>query len=160
MSRGRSVLFAFAALLGAMLTGLLSLLGVSLPFAVAWGVLVVVGVAVAPGMDIDPEAKWPPPEPRRAARGSEVARLAWSFNLSNDTAGRAAHRRVLELLQRRLERHGIDLEDAAGPAEAARLLGMETIEAVLVSEPRREDIDGLLDALDRLEQRSHEKRTS
>ncbi len=160
MNRGRGALLTVAALLGAMLTGMLSLIGVSLPYATAWGLLVIVGFALAPGAELDDDEQWPPPMPERTPRGSEVARLAWSFNLSKDTAGPAVRRRVLALVQRRMERHGIDLDDPADRARAEELLGRDILASVFTSEPRREDIDGLLDALDRLEQTPEEKRKS
>ena len=158
MSRGRSALLLLALLIGGMLTGLLSLLGISLPFAIAWGILIVAGFALAPGVDVEPDQKWPPPVPARSSRGSEVARLAWSFNMRGDTAGLAVQRRVHALLRRRMQRYDIDLDDPADLARAGRLLGQGILDAALAAEPRREDIEGLLDAMDRLPQELPEEK--
>lgn len=160
MSRGRWILIAIALVLGAMLTALLNAVGVSLPFAIAWGMLVVVAFTMARREDFSSGEAWPPPVAVRPQRGSEAVRLSWSYNLSRDTVGHAARVRVIDLVAIRMQRLGLNLDDPAHRIEIDRLLGSGLLAAIEQSDPRRKDIDRALDALDRLELKLQEERTS
>ncbi|MFT4135268.1 hypothetical protein [Microbacterium sp.] len=168
-ARRGSALLPMAAVLGLLLTALLSVVGVSPPFAIAWGILlavVVIGIGI--GVRRSPSDR-PPPMPPRRMRGSEVDRLAWSFTTSTDTAGPAVTLRVRELLRRRMARHGVDLGDAQTRADAQALLGPEgmataqalvgghALELAFARAATREHLDRALDVIDRLDNAAEEE---
>lgn len=114
---------AMPAGMGVLAALLLSVLGVQTEFAWGWGVLV---AAVTPvftlQMPDDARADAPGRALERSYVGSDVSRLAWAINLHGDSVSEAVTRRVRATLRRRLERHGIDLDDAThADAVEARL---------------------------------------
>lgn len=133
-------------------------LGVEVTFPVAWGIAAGAVTMVVMGFASFEHPRWPPPrKPEETIRGSEVARLAWSFDVRSGVAGFAVKRRIRALAERRLAEHGLTLDPE--DLQAVRsLLGDAGTRALTAATVRRDDINATLDALDALSAPRQEER--
>jgi hypothetical protein len=156
-----------AGVLGAVTATVLWLVGLSWPFAVAFGIVGVTLAIIGTGLtDADvPVAPRVDPPPRAGQR-SDIAQVSWSLRPARPGSGRfgirerpvhgAGVRRLRRFAARRLAGHGLDLADPGDRAELSRVLGSD-VASVLTS--RSDDvslttINACLDALDAFEQPS------
>lgn len=148
MNARRSIL---AAVLGTAAAVVLALLGVELPFAIAWAMLVAVLLLLS-GMRVPevPASDAPehPSGPRR--RGSEISRMAWSFNPRTGAVGEMVTRRVRGVLRRRLARLGLDPDDHSQRSRVDALIRRDVWAGLTSGKTQRADIERALDAIDRL----------
>lgn len=127
-----------------------AMLGVELGFAAAWGILAAAVTFVAMAFSGFEQPRWPPArKPDEVTRGSDVARLAWGFDLRTGTAGFAVRRRLRVLAERRLADHGLTLGEDDLPA-VRRLLGDAAAHALTAQRVTRDDVSATLDALEAL----------
>lgn len=138
------------AAMGGALAVSLSLFGVELPFAVAWGIIVVVAFAVARPLMAETIPSWPPKRDPRRTRGSEVSRLSWAFNARTGLVGRGLVHRVRRLVSARLARRGLDLDDPSQQQELDALLGAGMREALSRDALRVDVLERVLDVAERL----------
>lgn len=138
------------AVVGGLLMVALALLGVEMPFAIAWGILVIVAFAIAQPVLSESIPVWPPKRipPRR--RGSEVSRLAWSFNERTGLIGPLLVRRVRSLVSGRLARRGLDLDDPLHEREIDALLGAGVRESLSKEALKIAELERVLDAAERI----------
>lgn len=155
--KGRIVLTVIGGLFAIPVVFVLRLLGVPVEFSIAWLLAaVVIGIALRQEM-FDESSSWPPEERKAPVRGSEVSRLAWSLDARSGAAGPAIVRRVERLVRRGAARHGLDLEDPDHRDEIERLFGPGVTAALASREPRREDIETVLDAVEESMTRNEER---
>lgn len=148
--KGRLILRGVGAVVAAVVLVLLFALGVPLLFAAAWLLIVLTIVLVGRQVFFDEVSAWPPEQRRRAERGSEVSRLAWSINSRTGVAGHVAVRRVQNVLRRRLAHRGLDLDDPAQHATIDALLGQGVRHALHKREVQAADLELVLDAIERV----------
>ena len=148
--KGRPILLGVGAVMAAVVLVLLSALGVPMLFAAAWLLIVLTIVLVGRQVFFDEVSAWPPEQRRRAERGSEVSRLAWSINSRTGVAGHVAVRRVQNVLRRRLAHRGLDLDDPAQHATIDALLGQGVRHALHKREVQAADLERVLDAIERV----------
>ena len=102
----------------------LAVLRVQIEFV--WGLSVLVAAAVLLiGLRLpdDPRVDAPRlPDPPDYI-GSDVSRLAWAINMHTDTANEAVTRRLRATLRRRLQQHGVDVDDPRQASAVDRMLG-------------------------------------
>ncbi|WP_193596288.1 hypothetical protein [Microbacterium sp. YJN-G] len=127
----------------------LSALGVPSVFAWGWAVLAA-AAALFIGMQLPDDARADAPGRalHREHVGSDVSRLAWAINLQTGTVNEAVTRRVRATLRRRLQRHGVDLDDERHGSEVEWLLGPGLWQRL---NGRRTTTDDLRDALAAME---------
>lgn len=136
--------------IGAVLVVALALFGVELPFAIAWGILVIAAFAITRPDLGEVIPAWPPKRDRPRSRGSEVSRLAWSFNSRTGLAGPLLVRRVRALVSGRLARRGLDLDDDTRSDEIDALLGRGVREALSRDALGVDELARVLDAVEGL----------
>ena len=118
--RGLAVPVVVGVIVGIALTAL----GMQSEFAWGWAVLgIAIMVALRMVFPDDPRADAPGPDAAPEYVGSDVSRLAWAINTRTDTVNEAVTRRVRATLRRRLQRHGVDVEDEQQADAVDRLLG-------------------------------------
>lgn len=83
-------------------------------------------------------------------RGSEVARLAWGFNMRTGVAGIALTRRTRAVLARRLAAAGIDADDPAHVARIDAVMGEGVWQRIDAVRAQRADLERALDTTERL----------
>ncbi|MEU4015466.1 hypothetical protein AB0E56_09375 [Microbacterium sp. NPDC028030] len=131
----------------------LGALGVPVAFALSWAMIVLTIVLVSRQVFFDESSLWPPERARRPERGSEVSRLAWSINSRTGVAGHVVVRRVQNVLRRRLALRGLDLDDPDARDDIDALLGAGVRDALHMREVRADDLERVLDAIERLHRR-------
>lgn len=149
MKRRLAIMGVGVVIAGAILI-LLGQLGFPVPFVLAWMIVVLIIALAARQIFFDDDASWPPEEPRRVPRSSEVSRMAWAINSRTGVAGHLVVRRVQNALRRRLAHRGLDLDDPAQHTRIDALLGECVRDALHRSEVQRTDIERVLDAIDRI----------
>ncbi len=148
MIRGR--VFGAAVAVVVLGTGLI-LLGVEVPFALAWGVLAGVVVLLSALPFPDPPSLDAPRRDDQRPSGSEVSRLAWSINPRTGAVGEIVTRRVRATLRRRLTAEGIDVDDPDGSDRVDARIGPGVWAALNAGRTDRVAIERALDAIDRLQ---------
>lgn len=153
----RQVVFGVVA--AALVAVALILVGVEPLYGAGWGIVAGAATLVIASVTSLGWATWPPmKEPPEPTTGSEVARLAWSFDPRTGVAGYAVKRRVRALAARRLADHGIDLS-TADDATLVAALGATATGTLRSESPTMPDIRTTLDALtalERTDRRHHE----
>ncbi|MGA0565929.1 hypothetical protein ACO2Q7_01195 [Rathayibacter sp. KR2-224] len=143
-----------SAVAGVIIAALLWYFGVDLGFACAVGVLAV-AIGLAWAAYSGPSAvRWPleRPAPRPGAR-SDVARLAWAFQMHRGSVREPAFKAVRELAVLRLARFGLDLSSAGDRASVVALIGEQAYAALNPASgilPSSQQLQLCLDTLDRL----------
>jgi len=89
-------------------------------------------------------------EPASLERGSEVARLAWGFNMRTGVAGIAITRRARTILVRRLAAAGIDVDDPADAARIDAIMGDGVWQRIDAVRAQRADLERALDTTEHL----------
>jgi hypothetical protein len=144
-----------ALIAGVLVGALLWYFGVDLGFACALGVLTV-AIGLAWAAYSGPSAvRWPleRPAPRPGTR-SDVARLAWGFQMRRGSVREPGFKAVRELAAVRLARHGLDLSSSADHAAIVAAIGersyaaLNPVRGIL---PSAGQLQVCLDALDRLD---------
>ncbi|MEV7611201.1 hypothetical protein AB0N61_17065 [Microbacterium sp. NPDC089320] len=139
---------------GAAVVAALVLLGVglTLPFAVAWGLLTgVVGLLAQLVVPLEPGADAPRIDVTPDRRPTEISRMSWALNTHTGIAGPQITRRVGEILRQRLLRRGVDPHDPEHRGHLERLIGSTVWERLTGPEATMSDIERALDAIDRLD---------
>ena len=155
--RARSILVTVGVAIVVVLLWMLSTSGVPFDFALSWFLLAAVLVALTRQVFVDESQAWPPPEPPRTPRGSDVSRLAWAINPRTGAVGHTMLVRVERTVRRRLGAHGVDLDDPRHHGRADALLGPGVRELLQRREVQRSDVERILDAVDRLSRRIEEE---
>lgn len=150
-----------AIVLAAAALGAFVLVGVELPFAVAWA-MVVAALVLLSGLAVPdaPASDAPLHDTDARRRSSEISRMAWSFNPRTGAAGQMVTRRVRAVLRRRLARHGLDADDPVQQTRVDAVIGAGVWSALNSGRTGRVDLERALDAIDRLEQPFHVIATS
>lgn len=141
------VLVVLWIVIGVPVSLLLSLLGVPLPFGIAWILAFAAALLIAQQSFLDESGPWPPPPPEHSRRGSDVSRLAWAVDTRTGVVGMSLRRRVTALADRRLREHGLSVQVADADAVDA-ILGPGAHAALVAAEMRRPDLERLLRALE------------
>ncbi|GAA3769374.1 hypothetical protein GCM10022240_22220 [Microbacterium kribbense] len=115
---------AGGAALGAVVALLLWFVGVTAPFAVAAGALVLAGgIAWTAFADTDsPGYHRADPSPRPGTR-SDLARVSWSLHSRHGQIGESGRKHLYAFARTRLARSGLDLDDPAAAEPIRALLG-------------------------------------
>jgi len=148
--KGRLILLGVGAAVAAVVLVLLGALGVPTLFAASWLLIVLTIALVSRQVFFDEASLWPLEQRRRAERGSEVSRLAWSINSRTGVAGHVVVRRVQNVLRRRLAHRGLDLDDPAQHAAIDALLGPGVRDSLHNREVQAADLERVLDAVERI----------
>jgi len=147
--KGRVVLGLIGAVASVALIAVLASFGLPPSFLAAWILLIVaVGVASRNLFDED-EPSWPPARPSQL-RGSAISRLAWTINRRTGVVAAPLVRRVRSVVDHRLALRGLDLDDETHHARIDELVGPGLRTTLTAREIRREELDRVLDAMDRL----------
>ncbi|MFB8190905.1 hypothetical protein ACFC14_16430 [Microbacterium sp. NPDC055988] len=147
---GRLILVGIGVVVAAVVLVLLVVIGAPVMFAVSWLLLVLTTALVSRQVFFEEGSIWPPERRRRAERGSEVSRLAWSINSRTGLAGHVVVRRVQNVLRRRLALRGLDLDDPSHYAMIDALLGRGVRDALHKREVHAADLEQVLDAVERI----------
>lgn len=158
MSVGRRVgIGAVIVLAGGAALALMTAFGVPFAFGLAWVLLLGALVVLSRQVLLDDDGAWPPAKPESRIVGSEVSRLGWSIDSRTGIAGRAIVRRIEKVLRRRLARLGWDLDDPAQHAAIDEVLSAGVREVFQRTVIRRDDLENVLAALDRLPERMEQR---
>ncbi len=125
--KGRLILLGVGAAVAAVVLVLLGALGVPTLFAASWLLIVLTIALVSRQVFFDEASLWPPEQRRRAERGSEVSRLAWSINSRTGVAGHVVVRRVQNVLRRRLAHRGSTSTTPLNRRRSTRSSGREYV---------------------------------
>lgn len=144
---GRVLMIVPWVLLGVPVVLLLALLGVPLPFGIAWILVFAAAVLIARLSYVDESEPWPPAPNRPPHRGSDVSRLAWTVDTRAGVVGGSFRRRIRALADRRLREHGV-LPEHADAATVDAILGPGAHAALAAPPLRLGELERLLQALE------------